>query len=110
MKINEVWIKNQIIKDTLAVFRVGSDEKNYRILKMLPSSIDEIQGILKTKGVKSINTRVNNLEEVGLLIRVRGEGKVIPSAMTPGFLAIIDGLSNQVEKNIPKYLDDADLV
>ena len=37
MTPQDVWLKNQILKDTLAVFRTGCDEKNYKILKLLPT-------------------------------------------------------------------------
>ena len=60
----------------LKVTRVGTDEVNFRILKMLPASIEEI--MMETKFTKvPINIRVNLLEKVWLAKRYRGTGMVI---------------------------------
>ncbi len=110
MTPQDVWLKNQIIKDTLAVFRTGCDEKNYKILKLLPTTIENLQIEFNTKGVKPIHTRVNALEEAGLVIRSRGTGQVEESAMTNAFLTIIDQVTMMVEENVPKYIDSNDLL
>ena len=110
MTPQDVWLKNQILKDTLAVFRTGCDEKNYKILKLLPTTIDKLQIELDTKGVKTVNTRVNALEEVGLVIRSRGTGQVEESGMTQAFLTIIDQVTLMAENNLPKYLESDDLL
>ncbi len=110
MTPQDEWLKNQILKDTLAAFRTGCDEKNYKILKLLPTTIENLQVELDTKGVKTVNTRVNALEEVGLVIRSRGTGQVEESGMTQPFLTIIDQVALLTEKNVPKYMESNDLL
>ena len=73
---NMMWLADKCLADTLAQFRIGCDKRNYEILQKCPTTILELQKILETKGVKPINSRVNALEEVGLVIRERGAGKV----------------------------------
>ena len=108
MTPQDVWLKNQILKDTLAVFRTGCDEKNYKILKLLPTTIDDLTDEMGT--IKTVNTRVNALEDAGLVVRSRGTGQVEKSAMTDAFLTIIDQVALMAEDNLPKYMDKDDLL
>ena len=101
--MNEDWLKEQIELDTLKVFRVGCDEKNFKILKLLPTTIEELQKELQTKGVKPIHDRVNQLEEMGLLIRQRGTGKIETSQMTNQFLKEIGEFEKVIPFFMPKY-------
>lgn len=97
------WLKDRIGLDTLKAFRIGCDEKNYRILKLLPTTIEKLQKELKTKGVKPINDRANQLEELGLLIRQRGSGKLEPTQLTKKYLETISEFSEIIPKFMPKY-------
>ena len=105
ISVDEAWLKNQVLKDTLNVFKSGCDLPNYRILLMLPTTIDNVSNELEV-GIKTTNTRVNMLEKHGLLKRIRGTGKLEKSDMTNIFLQLINGLTNEAVKVLPKYLDD----
>ena len=97
------WIKKQIMKDTLGVFRVGCDEKNYIILVNLPNTIHKLETILNLK-TKSVNHRVNELVRHGLATRRKGEGKVFQTELTKILLEIINRITEEVEKNVPRYI------
>ncbi|MCK5038145.1 MAG: hypothetical protein KAS16_03500 [Thermoplasmata archaeon] len=105
MTLNEKWLKNQVLKDTLNLFKVGCDDKNYKILLMVPTTIEEVQINLNLSTVKSAYTRVNALEDSGLVIRERGNGMVKPSPMTESFLDIIEHISTEVINAVPKYIE-----
>lgn len=59
----------------LKCVRIGADETNYRILEMLPSTINDIMKELKITKIRA-NSRVNSLERVDLIYRWRGTGIV----------------------------------
>ena len=79
------WLNNQVKNDTLKAFRIGCDEKNYRILRSLPTTIEDIMKELQITKMPT-NARVNALEEVGLLKRHRGTGKIESSTITLEYL------------------------
>jgi hypothetical protein len=93
--------KKQVIKElelkiqerTLSVFRIGCDEKNYKILEMLPTTIECIMKELNITKMPA-NKRVNNLMGVGLVSRKRGSGVVESTEGTKKFLAAISSLMN----------------
>lgn len=101
--MSDEWLKDQIRLDTLKAFRIGCDEKNFKILNLLPTTIDKLQKELQTKGVKPIHDRVNQLEEMGLLIRQRGTGKIETSQMTSQFLKEIGEFEKVTSFFMPKY-------
>ncbi len=89
---------NKIVEDiTLDMFNVGADKTNYRILKMLPTDTNTLMKELDLTKVP-VNTRLNELEDVGLVKRKKGTGKVIPTDMTGYFLELIDNIRTKVEE------------
>jgi DNA-binding GntR family transcriptional regulator len=60
----------------LKTVRAGTDLKNFKILKMLPSNIENMMKELHLTKVP-VNNRVNLLEEVDLIRRLRGTGDVV---------------------------------
>lgn len=54
-------------------FNIGTREGNYQILKLLPSSIKELQKKMNLSKMP-MNRRVNDLEAAGLVKRDKGYG------------------------------------
>lgn len=95
---------NKIVEDiTLDMFNVGADKTNYKILKMLPTDTNTLMKELDLTKVP-VNTRLNELEDVGLVKRKKGTGKVVPTDMTGYFLELIEHIRTKVEASIKLQL------
>jgi len=70
---------------TIHLIAAGSDYTNFRILKLLPSSINEISKKLCFHS-SSLNNRVNRLEYFGLVERDRTKGTISLSQFGSYFL------------------------
>jgi len=93
------------LKDTFAlkVVRIGTDETNFKILKMLPSNIENMMKELHLTKVP-VNNRVNLLEEVGLVKRFKGTGNVAIADFGEFFLDKIESYEEIVRKNYVNIL------
>lgn len=97
---------NQIVETiTLDMFNVGADKTNYKILKMLPTDLKAVMKELDLTKMP-VNTRLNELEKVGLVKRWKGTGKVMPTEMTGYFLDLIDDIGGKVEESVKLQLSD----
>ncbi len=81
------------------MFKIGADKANFKILKMLPSDLKVVMNELKLTKMP-VNTRVNELEKVGLVKRRKGTGKIMPTEMTGYFLDLIDNIRAKVEESV----------
>lgn len=96
----------QIIEElTLEMFNVGTDGINFKILKMLPTDINNIMKEVNLTKMP-VNTRINKLENVGLAKRIRGTGKAIPTDMAKNFLEFVNIIENKVEDAVKYKLSD----
>jgi len=99
MKITNEEIK-QVVEDiTLDMFNIGADKANFKILKMLPTDLKAVMKELELTKMPA-NTRVNELEKVGLVKRWKGTGKVTSTEMTKDFLDLIDTIKAKVEESV----------
>ncbi len=99
MKITNEEIK-QVVEDiTLDMFNIGADKTNYKILKILPTDLKAVMKELELTKMP-VNTRVNELEKVGLVKRWKGTGKIVPTEMTGYFLDLIDNIRAKVEESV----------
>lgn len=87
---------NEIAENvTLNMFHVGTDKINYRILNILPTNINTLVSELNITKMP-VNVRVNKLEEVGLLERIKGTGEVIPNDLTEDFMKLVNNIKRRV--------------
>jgi predicted transcriptional regulator len=99
MKITNKEIKEIVEDITLDMFNIGADKTNYKILKKLPTDIKAVMKELELTKMP-VNTRVNELEKVGLVKRWKGTGKIVPTEMTGYFLDLIDNIRAKVEESV----------
>ncbi len=90
---------------TLEIFNAGSDKTNYKILKMLPTDIKNVMIELNLTRVP-VNTRINNLEKAGLVLRRKGTGKIKQTDLTKDFLKLMDTIKIKVDKYIESHLEE----
>ncbi|MCK4796881.1 MAG: hypothetical protein KAT05_05830 [Spirochaetes bacterium] len=96
----------EIVEDiTLKMFNIGADVTNFKILKMLPSDLQTVMKEVKLTKMP-VNTRFNELENIGLLKRQKGTGKVTSTDMTSYFLGLINNIENKVEGEIKNQLSN----
>lgn len=95
--------KELIEKIALKVTRTGTDKINFRILGMLPSDINTMMKELNLTKVP-VNSRMNQLEKVGLVKRWRGTGRIVLTDLGEDFLELIDDYQNIVRFNIMDML------
>lgn len=105
MKITNEEINKIVENITLDMFNVGADKNNYKILKMLPTDLKAVMKELDLTKMP-VNTRINELEKVGLVKRRKGTGKVMPTEMTGYFLDLIDTIRGKVEESVKLQLSD----
>lgn len=105
INITNEEIKRVVEDITLDMFDVGADKNNYKILKMLPTDLKAVMKELKLTKMP-VNTRVNELEKVGLVKRRKGTGKVMPTEMTRYFLDLIDTIRGKVEESVKVQLSE----
>ncbi len=87
------------------MFNTGADKVNFKILIMLPTDVNKLMKELNLTKMP-VNTRVNELEKVGLVKRLKGTGKIISTDMTKDFLALIEAIRVKVEESIRDQLSD----
>ncbi len=97
---------NQIVETlTLDLFNAGADKTNFRILKMLPTDMKAVMNELNLTKMP-VNTRINELEKVGLVKRRKGTGMVMPTDMTNYFMDLIKNIETKVEDSIKLQLSE----
>lgn len=76
-------------KIVLKMIQIGTDKTNFKIIKMLPTNIDNI---MKETGLTKVpvNVRVNKLEKVCLVKRRRGTGLVLLTDLGKDFIEMIN--------------------
>ena len=97
-------IDKKIYKDlsekiTLKIVQVGTDKTNFKILKTLPTSIESIMretGLTKVP----VNSRMNQLEKVGLAKRWRGTGRIVLTDLGEYFIDMIETGEEMVKGRI----------
>ena len=85
----------------LKAVRVGTDEMNFRILKMLPTNVEKIMmetGLTKVP----VNIRMNELEKVCLAKRYKGTGKIVLTDFGKFFVDKIE----EYEEIVGEYVID----
>lgn len=105
-EITEIEIDELIESITLTVFHEGTKQTNFRILQMIPTTVEEIMEETKLTKVP-VNKHINDLEKSGLLKREKGTGKVFATDMTPLFNSLIEKIKKLVKKNVFKMLSTA---
>lgn len=105
IQINDKEIEQIVENITLDMFNIGADNTNYKILKMLPTDLKTVMSEVNLTKMP-VNTRVNQLERVGLVNRRKGTGKIMPTEMTNYFLDLIDTIKNKVEDSIKVQLSN----
>lgn len=103
MKITDNEINILIENITLKMFNVGADEINYKILKMVPTDIPSVMTSIKLTKVP-VNARLNSLEDVGLIKRKKGTGKIVPTDLTEDFLGLLDHIKTIVGESVRSQL------
>ena len=96
-------IKELIENITLNVFNTGTKQINFRILKALPTNVEQI---MKETGLTKVpvNKHINELEKFGLLRREKGTGNVYPTELTNLFKTLIEEIEKHVSANVTKML------
>lgn len=103
MNIEDSEIDLLIENITLKMFHVGADEVNYKILKMVPTDIPSVMNNIKLTKVP-VNARINSLEDVGLIKRKKGTGKIVPTDLTEDFLGLLGHIKTIVGKSVRSQL------
>ncbi len=103
IKMNKEQLEKATQDFTLSVFRAGCDSINFSILSMLPTNIDKIMTQFKITKMP-VNRRVNELVRVGLAIRKKGSGEVLPTELTHTFLKVLKTISEGIKEQIPSIL------
>ena len=88
---------------TLTLFKIGSDDINYGILRTLPSKIDEIIDHTNLTKVP-VNNRVNKLELCGLVKRNRGTGDVNITVLGNVFIEYVQGIMSLVDDDSHEFI------
>lgn len=106
MKKDEFY-KGLSEKITLKMVQVGTDKTNFKILKMLPTSTESITretGLTKVP----VNSRMNQLERVGLAKRRRGTGRIVLTGLGECFMDMIETgekiIGEQIEEIIKRIV------
>jgi hypothetical protein len=94
--LEELW--ESIDTFVMKVVRTGTDETNFKILKMLPANIENMMKELNLTKVP-VNNRVNILEKVVLVKRFRGTGNVVITDFGEFFLDKIYASEEIVREN-----------
>lgn len=89
---------------TLKVVRTGTDDINFKILKILPSNINTVMKELNMTKVP-VNVRVNGLEKLGLVGRFKGTGNVILTDFGKFFIDTIESYGKLVRRHTFHILD-----
>ena len=100
--------KNKEIEDlieniTLNVFNTGTKQTNFRIMRALPTNVEQIMnetGLTKVP----VNKHLNDLEKYGLLRREKGTGNVYPTELTGLMKSLIEEVEKHVSANVATIL------
>ena len=87
---------NFVVGLTLDLFRVGSDSINWKILNLLDCSTAEVGDKIELSSMP-LNRRINELEDVGLLVRNRRQGLIKCTKLTPLFIDSVNALKSKVK-------------
>ena len=101
-------VKNKEIEDlieniTLNVFNTGTKQTNFRIIRALPTNVEQI---MKETGLTKVpvNKHLNDLEKYGLLRREKGTGNVYPTELTSLMKSLIEEVEKHVSANVATIL------
>jgi len=99
----DILIEKIIESATLNLFKVGCDKNNFRILKSIPSNVNNL---IKEFNLSKMpmNRRINELEKVGLVKRDRWKGDVEPTELTKVFLEKVEYIKKEMKKVLPDLL------
>ena len=104
MTSNKNIITDDMIESiSLNMFRVGTKGNNYKIIKMLPCTVDDVARELVLTKVPA-NKHINELEKCYLLRRVRRTGVAYDTEMTGIFISCVDEIEDYVKANISNML------
>jgi predicted transcriptional regulator len=101
-------VKNKEIEDlieniTLNVFNIGTKQTNFKIIRALPTNVEQIMnetGLTKVP----VNKHLNDLEKYGLLRREKGTGNVYPTELTSLMKSLIEEVEKHVSANVATIL------
>jgi predicted transcriptional regulator len=101
-------VKNKEIEDlieniTLNVFNTGTKQTNFKIIRALPTNVEQIMnetGLTKVP----VNKHLNDLEKYGLLRREKGTGNVYPTELTSLMKSLIEEVEKHVSANVATIL------
>ena len=98
-KKRKEWMDKINEQLTLKMFRVGCDKTNFKIINKLPTTVYQLQKEINLTKMP-MNRRINELEEVGLLIRKKYEGIVEESNLTKKFIKGVNKFKSKVKINL----------
>lgn len=91
---------DEIVEDvTLRVFQTGTKKSNYKILMMLPTTIDNIMNELDLSKVP-VYSRIRGLEKAGLVKLSKGNGNIQATELTHNFTGFIKIIESKVKDNV----------
>jgi DNA-binding HxlR family transcriptional regulator len=102
-EISREYIDKITERITLNLFNAGCEKINFDILRSIPAKTSEMEkkfGLTKMP----LNKRLNRLEEVGLLKRIKHKGELQKTHLTDKFIGIINMIKHDVIKEIPKLV------
>ena len=107
--MNDKDIINGIIKkQSLDIFRIGCDIKNFDILKRLVSKkILDMDTIIKLYGVSKMpaNRRINLMADVGLVKRINKKHNIKITALGMKFIDLISNIQIYLKEGIIENLE-----
>lgn len=84
---------------TLKIIRVGTNETNFKILKMLPSNVENIMKELCLTKVP-VTVRLNLLDKMGLVNWRKGTGNVVTTDFGKFFFGKIETFEDVVREHV----------
>ena len=106
--MNKDFIINKIInKQSLDVFKVGCDGKNFDILKdLIKGKKLDMKHIEKVHGLSTMpaNRRINLLLGAGLVTRANRKRDIMPTPLAKRLIDLIDKTRKYIRKDIIKNL------
>jgi len=88
---------------TLSLFRVASDELNFRILNCLPLTVKEIEKEFKLSAMPA-NRRINQMVDVGLIMKNKRGEEITKTKLTEQFIKIIHELKRDVVSELARII------
>lgn len=96
-------LDNLIEQIAISVMYEATKNKNFQILQMLPTNVEDIIKHLEITKVPVTN-RLNALEKFDLLKWYKGIGLVFPTEMTGVVLTLVERMEKIVKPEISKML------